>query len=182
MVELVLLFWFERHGRFGLCLLLCTKFLVAGFPAVGDLGQELTDVFDFFFGPGVMCALSAFRLWGWDFFIFNSGPAWQSNTETLGAPVVSTISLRKIVSDSFKAVRTILLFVARYICVNRPISVRSSGRLVGDPHWASVPLLFNPRNLFEVLHLMLSGRFVKMVVGASASPNPVFVSTHVCIC
>ena len=36
--------------RFGLFLLL-SVFLVTGFPAVSDLGEEFADSLDFFFGP-----------------------------------------------------------------------------------------------------------------------------------
>ena len=49
----LLLLWFARRGLFGLCLLFFTEFGVTGFPAVGDLGQELADVFDFGLGPRV---------------------------------------------------------------------------------------------------------------------------------
>jgi hypothetical protein len=50
---LPLLSGFARHGRFRLCLLFFPEFGVTGFPAVGDLGQELADDFDFAFGPEV---------------------------------------------------------------------------------------------------------------------------------
>src|SRR5262249_14912456 len=41
------------HSRPRLCFLFCPEFGITGFPAVGDLGQELADVFDFGFGPNV---------------------------------------------------------------------------------------------------------------------------------
>jgi hypothetical protein len=66
-VRVLLLLRFARHGRFGLCLLFLPEFLVTGFPAVGDLGQELADVFDFGLGPDVNGALSLLhRLRSWN--------------------------------------------------------------------------------------------------------------------
>jgi len=54
------------HSRPRLCFLFFPKFGVAGFPAVGDLGQELADVFDFGERPE-MCSkfpeLNGFRRW-----------------------------------------------------------------------------------------------------------------------
>src|SRR5260221_3833413 len=41
------------HSRPRLCSLSCPQFLISGFPAVGDLGQEFADVFDFGFSPGM---------------------------------------------------------------------------------------------------------------------------------
>ena len=46
------------HSRPRLCFCFFTEFGVSGFPAVGDLGQELADVLDFGFGPGVDDAFS----------------------------------------------------------------------------------------------------------------------------
>ena len=50
-VVVLLLFGFARHGRFRLCLLFLPEFLITRFSAIGDLRQELADVFDFGLGP-----------------------------------------------------------------------------------------------------------------------------------
>ena len=65
-----LLLGFARRSFFGLCLFLFTEFGVTGFPAVGDLGQELADVLDFGVGPAMkFVGANVEHGWCWDFSI-----------------------------------------------------------------------------------------------------------------
>jgi hypothetical protein len=82
-VWLRLFLCFARRGRLGLCLLFFTELLVTGFPAVGDFGQELADMFDFFFGPGVVCSLACLQeAGGRDFFLLNvAGKGLEADSE-----------------------------------------------------------------------------------------------------
>lgn len=78
-VGLFFLFGFARRSLFGLCLLFFTEFGVAGFPAIGNLGQELTDVFDFSFSPKMnRHAAARCRFGGWNLaslYVTNQGDA-----------------------------------------------------------------------------------------------------------
>ena len=55
------------HSRPRLCFLFFARFGVTGFPAVGDLGQELADVFDLGEGPKMNAvAAQVDYFWSWD--------------------------------------------------------------------------------------------------------------------
>src|SRR5689334_10179017 len=59
---------FMWHSFFRLCFFFFTEFGITGFPAVGNLGQELADVFYFRVGPNLDCGYSGdLRLRVWNF-------------------------------------------------------------------------------------------------------------------
>jgi hypothetical protein len=73
-----------RNSRF--LLLRLPLSLPPGLPAVGNLGQEFADMFDFILSPRVKGAFSSFeKLWGWHLLQLNvARKRLKSNSQPLG--------------------------------------------------------------------------------------------------